>query len=60
MTNTGLPDPGVGRNPPRYKKFSVILVGAIVAVAFSTYCPKAVAILGSNFKNFCYYPGCTE
>lgn len=20
MTNTGLPDPGIGRNPPRYKK----------------------------------------
>jgi uncharacterized protein involved in exopolysaccharide biosynthesis len=20
MTNTGLPDPGIGRNPPRYRK----------------------------------------
>ena len=47
MTNTGLPDAGPGRNPPRYKNFIpptwgarhlvITVVGAIVAVAFLYY-----------------------
>ena len=43
MTNTGLPDPGIGRNPPRYHKLIprnwgarhlvLTAVGAFFAVA---------------------------
>jgi hypothetical protein len=25
MTNTGLPDPGIGKNPPRYEKYQIYM-----------------------------------